>query len=423
MSEAQPILEIRYAGYLPKSDLKPDPAVAPTSVTVLEPGETLNGYGKSFMPSFSNEAPADGQVWTWEQSSALWKPKTPTGGGGTDAQSVWGRPIDNTVTPLEGHVMRYRAAAGEWEYGFLSAADLPSGTDADRIQGIPVDDTTPDPGAMFIRSLLTNNYEVRGLAAQDVSSFALLRNGSVPLTGDWDNTGRRIRNTGTAEYGSTAPLTPAVGMVWHDTVSNVSKIWNGAAWVDVAAAVPPVTFAYRSLRINSTGDDYHWAALRPGDSFWSPSTSWYDQDAAGFVTRRQLMAAQIQDPNMQGTQRWRASSSVPLSRLADTNVQYSIIYWQHSTGTGTVEWATRVGFTAVGEEVQPNSVTLTERAVPGTQYATDALTIALPAGTFENSDTVTFEVARNSAADTFAGTVGVIGIVAEWIQRNWDDQP
>lgn len=40
--------------------------------------------------------------------------------------------------------------------------------------------------------------------------------GSRPLTGDWDNTGRRIRNTGVAEVSDSAP-TPVKGGVWLDT--------------------------------------------------------------------------------------------------------------------------------------------------------------------------------------------------------------
>lgn len=41
--------------------------------------------------------------------------------------------------------------------------------------------------------------------------------GTLPLTGDWDNTGRRIRNTGVVEVSGTAPATPVTGLVWLDT--------------------------------------------------------------------------------------------------------------------------------------------------------------------------------------------------------------
>jgi hypothetical protein len=50
----------------------------------------------------------------------------------------------------------------------------------------------------------------------------LLVNGGRALSGDWDNTGRRIRNTGTAEVAGSAPTTPATGLLWLDTAASGS---------------------------------------------------------------------------------------------------------------------------------------------------------------------------------------------------------
>lgn len=44
----------------------------------------------------------------------------------------------------------------------------------------------------------------------------VLVDGTRPLTGDWDNTGRRIRNTGVVEVGTSAPPT-TIGRAWLDT--------------------------------------------------------------------------------------------------------------------------------------------------------------------------------------------------------------
>jgi hypothetical protein len=49
------------------------------------------------------------------------------------------------------------------------------------------------------------------------AAIAVLVDGSRPLTGDWDNIGRRIRNTGVAEVAAAAPATPATGLLWLDT--------------------------------------------------------------------------------------------------------------------------------------------------------------------------------------------------------------
>jgi hypothetical protein len=41
--------------------------------------------------------------------------------------------------------------------------------------------------------------------------------GTRPLTGDWDNITRRIRNTGVVEVSAVEPSTPADGLLWLDT--------------------------------------------------------------------------------------------------------------------------------------------------------------------------------------------------------------
>lgn len=50
----------------------------------------------------------------------------------------------------------------------------------------------------------------------------ILADGTRPLTGDWDNIGRRIRNTGVAEVAAAAPATPATGSIWLDTSTDAT---------------------------------------------------------------------------------------------------------------------------------------------------------------------------------------------------------
>ncbi len=64
----------------------------------------------------------------------------------------------------------------------------------------------------------TDHGALTGLTDDDHTQY-LLAAGTRPLTADWDNTGERIRNTGVAEVGGTAPTTPATGVVWLDTGS------------------------------------------------------------------------------------------------------------------------------------------------------------------------------------------------------------
>lgn len=58
--------------------------------------------------------------------------------------------------------------------------------------------------------------ELTGLSDDDHIQY-ILAAGTRSLTGDWDNTGFRIRNTGTAEVIPTAPPSPVTGLFWLDT--------------------------------------------------------------------------------------------------------------------------------------------------------------------------------------------------------------
>lgn len=59
-----------------------------------------------------------------------------------------------------------------------------------------------------------------GLADDDHTQY-LLVDGSRSLSGDWDNTGRRIRNTGVAEVSAgVTPSTPVTGLLWLDTAAS-----------------------------------------------------------------------------------------------------------------------------------------------------------------------------------------------------------
>ena len=65
----------------------------------------------------------------------------------------------------------------------------------------------------------SDHGDLSGLADDDHSQY-LLVDGTRSLTGDWDNTSRRIRNTGTAEVIPTAPPTPVTGLLWLDTAAS-----------------------------------------------------------------------------------------------------------------------------------------------------------------------------------------------------------
>lgn len=64
----------------------------------------------------------------------------------------------------------------------------------------------------------------------------VLRDGSLPLTDDWANRGRRIRETGVAEVRSDTPISPATGLFWLDTTSGgtVLKLFDSSAWISFA---------------------------------------------------------------------------------------------------------------------------------------------------------------------------------------------
>lgn len=95
------------------------------------------------------------------------------------------------------------------------------------------------------------------------------RDGTTPLTGDWDNTGRRIRNTGVAEVTGTAPTSPAVGLIWLDesgssgtagivtqrtiTADYTATLADTVIWCDATAG--PITL---SLPVATTGGKVYW---------------------------------------------------------------------------------------------------------------------------------------------------------------------
>ena len=65
---------------------------------------------------------------------------------------------------------------------------------------------------------LNDHGNLSGLNDDDHVLY-LLEDGTRPLSGDWDNTTRRIRNTGTSEVSPTAPTTPVTGLFWLDTAA------------------------------------------------------------------------------------------------------------------------------------------------------------------------------------------------------------
>ena len=78
----------------------------------------------------------------------------------------------------------------------------------------------------------------------------VLADGTIPLSGDWDNTGYRIRNTGAAEVQAAAPATPATGLIWLDTDAT-----PGAGIYIMADGTVPLTADWDNTgqRIRNTG--------------------------------------------------------------------------------------------------------------------------------------------------------------------------
>lgn len=72
------------------------------------------------------------------------------------------------------------------------------------------------------RELLLLLDSDNGTAATQIISDAkdylyVLIDGTRPLTGDWTNRGKRLRETGVAEVSATEPTNPAIGLIWVDT--------------------------------------------------------------------------------------------------------------------------------------------------------------------------------------------------------------
>lgn len=101
----------------------------------------------------------------------------------------------------------------------------------------------PEPVASF--NLTTKNYvdtisghlgvhgNLNGLSNDDHPQY-LLADGTRPLSADWDNTGRRIRNTGTSEVTPSAPGTPVTGLFWLDTDATGSTVSGSVLPTNIA---------------------------------------------------------------------------------------------------------------------------------------------------------------------------------------------
>ena len=66
---------------------------------------------------------------------------------------------------------------------------------------------------------------------------AILADGTVKLTSEWDTGNVLIKGPSAIYTSSTAPLSPYTGMLWNDTSiasRQMIKKWNGSAWVAVA---------------------------------------------------------------------------------------------------------------------------------------------------------------------------------------------
>ena len=66
---------------------------------------------------------------------------------------------------------------------------------------------------------------------------AILADGTVKLTSEWDTGNVLIKGPSAIYTSSTAPLSPYTGMLWNDTSIASRKMirsWNGTAWVAVA---------------------------------------------------------------------------------------------------------------------------------------------------------------------------------------------
>ena len=68
------------------------------------------------------------------------------------------------------------------------------------------------------------------------SAGAILADGTVPLTSEWDTGNVLIKGPSAIYTSSTAPLSPYTGMLWSDTSiasRHVIKKWDGSTWVQI----------------------------------------------------------------------------------------------------------------------------------------------------------------------------------------------
>ena len=78
------------------------------------------------------------------------------------------------------------------------------------------------------------------------------RGGFLPLLQDWDNTGRRIRNTGVSEVSAIVPSNPTAGLLWLDTASSGPTTNVGVRVVDTFTADTTLTTAHDYVLVDTS---------------------------------------------------------------------------------------------------------------------------------------------------------------------------
>lgn len=139
------------------------------------------------------------------------EPLSTTGAGAPDGPGPAGSPSN-----LDNRAVRYDGTTG------LKVQGGPVGIEDDgRVTGLATPTATDDAATKDYvdSSVVTDHGVLTGLSDDDHAQY-LRTNGSRPLSDDWDNTGRRVRNTGTVEVTGTAPPAPVTGLAWLDTAAS-----------------------------------------------------------------------------------------------------------------------------------------------------------------------------------------------------------
>lgn len=132
----------------------------------------------------------------------------------------WGITTNNSV---------YDAFNAQWGFGTLTTHEV--ATFGGRQSLLEITDPTSAvaghaafyasgvaAGKPFWRFSSGNGSAITEMMTLLSSNLLFVRqDGTKPLTDDWDNIGRRIRNTGVAEVQDAPPSTPATGLIWLDT--------------------------------------------------------------------------------------------------------------------------------------------------------------------------------------------------------------